>query len=200
MPRLTDADLDDILTLQLAVAYAGERAAERGQPAARLGWWNTDLVDEHGGHDLLQRLFPQTFRWAALEAAREAARRRDHALRKGALGSADDAITLFRLGFEVDEQLGERLLEHKRSGRPPAQALPGLAEILDDDPAAWDVDAFVAWLDGSGTRARYEEAPAGRELADRPPSGAAERARRLASALLPLPADRYPLPHWRLDR
>ena len=43
--RLTHAQLDEILALQLTVAWAGEAA---GEPP-RLGWWKTDLVDKEGG-------------------------------------------------------------------------------------------------------------------------------------------------------
>jgi hypothetical protein len=66
------ATLDMILTAQLAVAWAGEA----GDPP-RLKWWRTDLASEFGGEDLFKRLLPHTWRWAVLEGAREAARRRD---------------------------------------------------------------------------------------------------------------------------
>ena len=122
MPSTTD--LDAILVLQLGVAVAGERAAPGHEPPARLGWWNTDLVDEFGGHDLLASLLPETWRWAALEGAREAARRTESARFESALGRPDLAVSLFRLGYDVDERLAERLLELKRSRRPPTEAKP----------------------------------------------------------------------------
>lgn len=46
---LTDAQLDVLLTLQLATAWAGERS---GDEPPRLGWWATDMVSEFGGHAL----------------------------------------------------------------------------------------------------------------------------------------------------
>ena len=78
MTAPTDAELDRLLARQLMVAWAGEG---RCQPR-RLGWWDTDLVDEAGGGDLFARLTPKSHRWAALEAAREAARRCDAEARR----------------------------------------------------------------------------------------------------------------------
>lgn len=199
MLSLSDADRDAILTLQLAVAFAGERAAEPGRAPARLSWWNTDMVDELGGHDLLERMLPLTWRWAALEAAREAARRTETARFKGSLRSPDSACSLFRLGFEVEEQLAERVLQHKRNGTDPAAALPGLAELLSDHPEDWSTAAFIAWLEGGDPPPAYIEAPAGRELQGPAPSSPRLRARRLTAALLPLPAQAWPCPHYRLD-
>ena len=72
----TAAELDALLTAQIAVAWAGE-----GGDEPRLGWWRTDLVDEYGGEDLFARLLPHTARWAVLQAVREAARRTDARLR-----------------------------------------------------------------------------------------------------------------------
>jgi hypothetical protein len=45
--------LDDILAVQLTMAWAGEGRCD----PARLGWWQTDLIDEAGGVvDLFVRL------------------------------------------------------------------------------------------------------------------------------------------------
>ena len=60
--RLTPAQLDEILALQLTVAWAGEAGGEPG----RLGWWKSDLVDRKGGGDLFTRLVPRTAPWAGL--------------------------------------------------------------------------------------------------------------------------------------
>ena len=53
---LSDAALDAILALQFTVAWDGEG---RCSPS-RLGWWDTDLIDDAGDGDLLARLRPQT--------------------------------------------------------------------------------------------------------------------------------------------
>ncbi len=68
---LTTLELDFALTAQLVVAFAGET----GGAEPRLGWWQSDLTSEFGGVDLLRRLLPTTWRFAVLQAAREAARR-----------------------------------------------------------------------------------------------------------------------------
>ncbi len=182
-------DLDAVLTLQLAVAWAGERSAE----PERLGWWNTDLASEFGGEDLFRRMFPETAVWAALQSAREAARRVD------AWGRARDAdpdrlYTLFRFGFEIDEQLDDRLQQLKHEQPDPLVALPGLASVVTRD--AWSSADFDAWCDGQGT-VTFQKAPTGRRVtgaSDAP----ARRARQLVAALRPL-TDDYPLPHHRKD-
>jgi hypothetical protein len=116
---LTDVQLDTLLTLQLATAWAGERSGDE----PRLGWWATDMVSEFGGHALFARLTPRTAQWAALEVAREAARRTDAAARaKDA--NPDRLRSLFSLGFAVDEQLADRLalpqaLRRAARGQPP---------------------------------------------------------------------------------
>lgn len=127
--NLTDSSLDAILTLQLAVAWAGEGGEE-----PRLGWWRTDLASEFGGEDLFRRLLPHSWRWAALEAVREAARRHDASLRSEA-HDADAIYSLYRFGFETDERLDERLAELKRGSDSPARALVGLAAVVRSDDA-----------------------------------------------------------------
>ncbi|NOY28208.1 MAG: BREX-6 system BrxE protein [Oligoflexia bacterium] len=178
--------LDHILAAQLIVAWAGESGEE-----PRLGWWRTDLVSEFGGQDLFGRLLPHTWRWAVLQGAREAARRRDASMRAKA-HDPDQLITLFRLGFTIDERLDERLRDLKTTGRDPAKALPVLGEIVGED---WDRDAFSSWINahpGSDAVA----APAGRRLKGAMPDSLELLAEHLVAALAPL-ADAYPLPHYR---
>jgi hypothetical protein len=170
---------------QLSVAWAGEAGEER-----RLGWWRTDMVSEFGGEDLFRRLLPDTWRWAVLEAAREAARRRDAELR-AQLAEPDSWLTLFALGAAVDEQVTERLAHHKRTTPEPTDALPGLRDIV---RPTWDRDAFAAWLTHHG-RPDVQATPAGRRLKTTPDTIDALVAALLA-ALSPL-SDAYPLPHAR---
>jgi hypothetical protein len=66
-------EIDRILATQLVVAWAGEGRSE----PRRFGWWDTDLVDDARGGDLLARLAPRTHAWASLELVRQAARRVD---------------------------------------------------------------------------------------------------------------------------
>ena len=183
------SDVDALLAAQLVVAWAGEGGEE-----PRLGWWRCDLTSEFGGHDLFRRLLPETWRWAALQGAREAARRRDAELRARA-HDPDEILSLFRLGFELDERVEERLQEHKRSGRPPDVALPALAELMASE---WNAEAFHEWVQGHGDSA-HSPAPIGRLLEGTPPAGLDRLVRRLVGGLSPL-SESYPLPHFRERR
>ncbi len=181
--------LDRILTLQLAVGWAGEGKTD----PPRLGWWRTALNDEFGGEDLFRRLTPHTWKWVLLETTRAAARKVDAEARAQA-ADADQLVSLFRLGFDLDEQLDDRLSELKRRGVDPSDALPHLAEIT----TTWSAEAFMAWL---GTLGSAEVTPStiGRRLKGEPPDDPAAAAEALVAALSPL-ADRYPAPHFKISK
>ncbi len=180
--------VDALLTAQFAIAWAGERGE-----SPRLGWWRTDLVSEFGGEDLFQQLLPDTWRWAVLQAAREAARRHDQAARE-ASADGDQIISLFRLGPELDERVEERLADLKRSGATPTEALPGLADVQHE---AWSRADFEAWLEGHDP-AKFTITPTGRRLTGDAPAGVDHLTHKLVAAFLPL-TDDYPLPHFRRD-
>ena len=116
--RDTDV-LDKILAFQLLVAWAGEGRSEPKQ----FGLWDSDLVDQAGGGDLLARLAPRTRVWSSLELIQEAARRVD-AKARGKHGDPDKLRSLFFLGFELDEKVSDRLAELKRAGKAPEDVLP----------------------------------------------------------------------------
>jgi hypothetical protein len=187
MARVPDDILDRILALQLTVAWAGEGLCE----PRRLGWWDTDLIDDAGGGDLIARLAPRTHAWASLELAREAARRTD-ARARAKTAYPDRMRSLFFLGFELDEQLGDRLAALKRGGMPPAEALP-LPLSLDSNTAR---DELAQALGAGGTE-RYTVIPGARQLKGPPPGDPETLVRRLAAALLPF-ADHYPLPFFQV--
>lgn len=109
--KVTKDTLDNILALQIIVAWAGEGVCD----PKRLDWWRTDLIDENGGGDLFGRLFPKTHQWASLQAVRQAAIQQDRRKRLD-MAKPDAVRTLFFWGFTVDEQLTERLAFHKQSG------------------------------------------------------------------------------------
>jgi hypothetical protein len=187
----TTSDLDLALTAQFAVAWAGE-----GGEDPRLSWWQTDLVSEFGGEDLLRRLLPKTYPWAMLQAVREAARRKDEQLRAKA-SDPDQLVTLFRFGFELDEQIEERLQSHKRSGRSPQEALPGLAAVLGTSlHESWERSRFEQWVEGYGP-VQSDPVPTGRQLKGAVPTALDRRVQQLVAALAPL-GDAYPLPHFRV--
>ena len=187
VPSLTRDDLDTILTCQFLVAWAGER----GEPQ-RLGWWRSDLTSEFGGEDLFRRLLPHTWRWATLQAAREVARTRDAQMRRHA-SDADQLLTPFALGWELDERLDERLTDHKRGSVTPAEALPGLIQVIDPDDPSWKPDRFEAWIKSHGD-ATFTVTPTGRRITGDPPTDPIDLMNRLIAALVPL-SDTYPLPH-----
>lgn len=186
--EVPDASVDAILALQLSVAWAGEG---RSQPR-RLGWWHTDLVDAEGGGDLFARLLPNTHVWASLGAVRDAARRVDERARK-ASATPDRLVTLFQLGFELDEQLAERMAHHRRHRAVPAEVL-GAAFMV---APTFDLAAFESFVRECGP-VQFEEAPGGRLLKDAPPLDALTRVRQLVAALAPFSAA-YPMPHFRVD-
>lgn len=183
------ADIDLLLTAQIAVAWAGESGEE-----AHLGWWKTDMSSEFGGWDLFMRLLPQTFDWAVVQAMREAARRHDARLR-ARVHDPDTVVSLFRLGFAIDERADERLMDLKRTGAAPGIALPDYGELVG---VSWSRERFEAWVKEHG-EPRFEAAPAGRQIKGSPPSALGDLVRHLVAALAPLP-DQYPLPHYRRAR
>ena len=179
--------IDLVLTTQLAVAWAGEE----GEDPKRLGWWRSDLTSEYGGHDLFSRLLPKTWEWAALQAVREAARRTDDAGRSRH-HDPDSLLTIFHLGFDVDERVDDRLAELKRSGANPAASLPGLAELT---AAGWSARGFEDWIRGHGD-SDYVKEPAGRRLKGTVSESLEVTMNRLAAACRPL-SESYPLPYFR---
>ncbi|NVJ19966.1 BREX-6 system BrxE protein [Myxococcus sp. AM011] len=178
--------LDEILALQLVLAWAGESP---GGQQPRLGWWKTDLVDPDGGGDLWRRLLPRTHHWAGLDAARRAARRVDERLRRES-ARADDMRTLFHFGFEIDEALDERLAHHKLEAHPPVEVLP----LLQVTGAPFDREALFSRLYSPNLDVAYKVAAFGaRQLKARSEEGPVFQARRFAAVMLTEPPAAYPL-------
>lgn len=197
------AALDTVLTIQLVVAYAGESCPDK----PRLAWWDTDIVSRDGGLDLLRRLYPRTWRWAALRAVRATARAIDHAARKLHAAEPDHIVSLFHLGFALDEALDDHL-DQLAATHPedPTQALPDLPPLVDlDGRRAFDRKAFEAWLGAPPPPRSIESTAIGRRLlspaspSTTPPltSALLDHVLALRAALAPLPAT-YPLPYFHL--
>lgn len=181
--------LDRILGLQFLVAWAGEGQSE----PPRLGWWRTDVVDELGGGDFFRRLAPRTHCWAALEAARRAAFLADRKAR-ALMPDADAVRTLFFWGFELDEQLAERIRDLKLHEK---EREDGTVERLDPSRAlpypeglhpggAFDRMRLEKGLQGLAPGAGFQALPAGRQVKGACPADPAEAARALAACLAPL--------------
>jgi hypothetical protein len=202
--RISASTLDAILALQMTIAWAGEGLCE----PKRLDWWRTDVVDAAGGGDLFKRLCPKTHQWAALEAVRSAAIQTDRRERLK-LAKPDALRTLFFWGANVDEQLSDRLAEHKRNAisQMPSEVLPlsiflqkgfssrGFANA-NELGASFDRAAFEALLSISD-RIETKIVPGGRLLVTDGTEDLDIKAKKLVAALLPL-ADNYPTPMYRI--
>ena len=185
---LLNSALDIVLALQFTVAWAGEARCE----PERLGWWETDLIDEAGGGDFMQRLLPKTHAWAALEAVREAARRVDAEARANS-PTAATLRTLFYLGFEVDEQINARSRVLKGSGARPASVLTLPLPL----GAEFDPGRLTTVLAPEGA-VSFESGPLGRRLGKVAHETPAQMAQQLAAALTPL-SETYPMPYYEVS-
>lgn len=181
------SEIDFALTVQFIIGWAGEGGEE-----PRLGWWRTDLASEFGGVDLFRTLLPSTWEWAVLESVREAARRHDAACRSKD-HNADRIISLFNLGFEIDERLSERLRELKGLSKSPRECLP----LLSTTEPSWNRAQFEQWIASHG-ESSFTPAPVGRRLKGDLPKSPKQLVSALVAALKPLGPE-YPLPHFRRD-
>ncbi len=190
----SEQELDEVLAVQMTVAWAGETGPDEvpGVPT-RLGWWRSDLVDEMGGQDLLRRMFRRTGQWSALASAREVATVTERGLRRS-LGERDQVVSLFALGFERDEALEHRVRTLKRTQADP-DSLPW--------PVArrgFSVDLLrAAFCGGRWAQTEFAVVPGGRLLRGPPPGDLRETVGRLAAATFlttPLPPQ-YPLAFYR---
>jgi hypothetical protein len=188
--RISASTLDVILALQMTIAWAGEGLCE----PKRLDWWRTDVVDAAGGGDLFKRLFPKTHQWAALEAVRSAAIQTDQRER-AKLAKPDALRTLFFWGANVDEQLIDRLAEHKRNAasQMPSEVLPLSLEL----GSSFDRATFEAAVKISDGKVETKIVPGGRLLVEDGGDDLDIKAKKLVAALLPL-ADNYPMPMYRI--
>jgi hypothetical protein len=185
MSDLNERTADLILGLQVVVAWAGEGLSD----PARLGWWETDLVDELGGGDFFERLTPETAQWTSLEAVREAARRVDEARRKDA-AEPESIRSLYHLGHEVDSLLEDRWADLRRDNEDPAEVL----EFVSKTRGEFDRDELADWCE-SMADVNFRDMPAGRELRGDAPDEPETLARELVAGLVPFPDD-YPMPHY----
>lgn len=186
--RLASDILDRILALQVLVAWAGEFPG--GTP--RLNWWRADMIDVEAGGYLLEKMMPRTHRWASIEAALRAAIQTDHQKRSD-MAKPDAVRTLFFWGFGIDEQLSDRLREHKlhQDWTDEVLALPmNISEEFSREAFELAVQRDPA--------PNYKVVPSGRQMMELMPGGHNLCAAKLAAALLPL-TDEYPMPFYSLE-
>lgn len=192
MLNATNATFDKILTLQIMVAWAGEGGCE----PKRLDWWRTDLIDEYGGGDLLQRLLPKTHLWASLEAVRLATIQVDRRKRQE-MAQPDTVRSLFFWGFEIDEKLAERLAFHKQNKNKltPLEALPYFTINITQPFSETEFEEAIRI---PNQKINFTVVPNGREIVGEIVTDLELRAKKLAAALLPL-TDSYTMPFYRLQ-
>lgn len=184
----SEQTLDVILTLQITIAWAGEGLCE----PKRLSWWNTDLIDSSGGGYMLQSLLPKTCHWASLEVVRQAAIQQDFQARQN-LAQPDHVCTLFFWGFVIDEQLNDRLSQHKRRGHSLDKTLSLPLELGQQ----FSTTQLESAIRVPNQVIDFKVTPSGRELVGKTPDSLELCVRNLTAALLPL-MEQYPMPFYRL--
>lgn len=190
--RVSQRDIDSLLSAQLIVAWAGEKGDADDPASQRLGWWQTNLVGEGAEYDL-KELLPNTWRWAMLQAVRHAARIHDASVRAKD-HDPDRLLTLYSLGFEIDEKVDERLAQFKQNSKAIEEVLPDVASLIN---GGWSLDRFTAWVAKHGKESTTT-VPAGRRLKGQPPEQIQTLLGKLIAGLAPL-ADTYPMPHFKQE-
>jgi hypothetical protein len=190
--RVSQRDIDSLLSAQLIVAWAGEKGDAEDPASQRLGWWQTNLVGEGAEYDL-KELLPNTWRWAMLQAVRHAAKIHDASVRAKD-HDPDRLLTLYSLGFEIDEKVDERLAQFKQNSKAIEEVLPDVASLIN---GGWSLDRFTAWVAKHGKESTTT-VPAGRRLKGQPPEQIQTLLGKLIAGLAPL-ADTYPMPHFKQE-
>jgi len=190
--RISQRDIDSLLTAQLIVAWAGEKGDSEDTSSQRLGWWQTNIVGEGAEYDL-KELLPNTWRWAMLQTVRHAAKIHDASVRAKD-HDPDRLLTLYSLGFEIDEKVDERLVQFKQNSRPLEDVLPVVASMIN---TGWSLERFTIWAEKHGKESSTA-VPAGRRLKGQPPEQINVLLGRLIAGLAPI-AETYPMPHFKRE-
>jgi len=184
----TTHQIDRIVAIQFIVAWAGESAEE----PERLGWWQSDLVDQIGGGGFLKRLLPGTHQWASLQSVRKIAQKVDSKARLQ-LPNPDLVRTIFFWGFDIDHRIEDRIRHLKAEQVAPQDALELPFELGSD----WSEDTFLNYLNELDVDGSYTEKREGRELKNPEHGSQVEAIKQLAKALAPFQAS-YQLPYFRV--
>ena len=188
-------NLDRILAVQISVAWAGEGGEE-----PRLNWWDTEVMSEFGGYDNLKELIPGSAEWLGLKTIREAARRTDREYRNRD-SNPDKLCTLYHLGYELDEQLEQRLSDLIHRQTPLVELLKYMEWLKDPVEQEWEPNTFEKWLTSlvNSQKIKTKKESVGSRLTGTPPDDIFMRICRLAAGLLPF-GEKYPFPHYRLGK
>jgi hypothetical protein len=190
--RISQRDIDLLLAAQLIVAWAGEKGNSDDRASQRLGWWQTNIVGEGAEYDL-KELLPNTWRWAMLQAVRHAAKIHDASVRAKD-HDPDRLLTLFSLGFEIDEKVDERLVQFKQNSKALEDVLPEVASMIKSD---WSAEGFTRWVEKHGKESSTS-VPAGRRLKGQPPEQISALLGKLVAGLAPI-SETYPMPHFKRE-
>ena len=139
----------------------------------------------------MKELLPNTWQWAMLQSVRYAAKLHDAAVREKD-HNPDRLLTLYSMGFEIDEKVDERLIQLKQRSSELSDVLPEVAALLE---GGWSADEFHLWIKKRG-KEPFTAVPAGRRLKGTPPEELSQITNRLVAGLAQK-SDSYPMPHFR---
>ena len=185
---ITEPLLDAVLATQLTIAWAGEaRCSPR-----RLGWWDTDLIDEAGGGDFFGPTPPADARVGLTRSCpiRRAARRREGPREDGEPRQDADAF-LSRLRARraawgsASPPTSAREAPRRKRSRSPSRSRR-------NSPRRNSSRRF------QGGDVAFTAVPNGRQLKGKLPDAPDAIVQRLSAALVPF-ADQYPLPFYKLE-
>ncbi len=128
-----------------------------------------------------------------LQAVRHAAKIHDASFRAKD-HDPDRLLTLYSLGFEIDEKVDERLVQFKQNSKAIEEMLPDVASLIN---GGWSLDRFTSWVAKHGKESTTT-VPAGRRLKGQPPEQIQTLLGKLIAGLAPL-ADTYPMPHFKQE-
>jgi hypothetical protein len=101
-------------------------------------------------------------------------------------------VSLYNLGFTVNERIEDRFQALKQSGMTPTDALPALNNLVSPE---WNQDEFKDWVSGHG-EVTFEKLPTGRRIRGKMPESLDLLVNKLVAGLAPF-SDDYPMPHFR---
>ncbi len=136
--------IDELLRIRALVARYGE--------PGQLDWWSTDILGPSGGAFVAERLFPRTYRWAAIELAIEAAA----IIEKDRLNRRV-GVTLFRMPEKLERSLDLRFRDLKIELRDPGELFPAIVFSEQLPPIEEAVERVLGQRPSDGTETERED-------------------------------------------